>query len=254
MSNEKLVMKVLRTLPKRFAHKVTAIEEAHDWTTMSLDELIGNLATFEMSLNEGESSKKKGVALKAASVDVDDEELGVLDVEVNFNIFTQWRIGSNDKLKVKVVHERCLSEEVRHMRNHCNASGGRDNNISDVNVVDDYADSLLLPVDCSIGSWILDSGASFHTTSSRDIMVYYIAGDYGTVHLADGEPLNIVGMGDVTLKLSNGSTWKLTKVRHVPKLVKSLISVSQLDGDGYRTTFGDSNWKVARGAMTIARG
>ncbi|GAA0142649.1 hypothetical protein LIER_03496 [Lithospermum erythrorhizon] len=76
MSNEKLARKVLRMLPKKYAHKVTAIEEAQDLTTMSLDELIGNLATFEMSLNEGELSKKKGIALKATSENVDDEELG----------------------------------------------------------------------------------------------------------------------------------------------------------------------------------
>ncbi|GAA0172401.1 hypothetical protein LIER_26237 [Lithospermum erythrorhizon] len=30
MSNEKLARKILRTLPKKFAHKVTAIEEAQD--------------------------------------------------------------------------------------------------------------------------------------------------------------------------------------------------------------------------------
>ncbi|GAA0171214.1 hypothetical protein LIER_25300 [Lithospermum erythrorhizon] len=76
MSNEKLVRKVLRTFPKKYAHKVTVIEEAQDLTTMSLNKLIGNLATFEMSLNEGELSKKKGIALKATSENVDDEELG----------------------------------------------------------------------------------------------------------------------------------------------------------------------------------
>ncbi|GAA0158182.1 hypothetical protein LIER_15276 [Lithospermum erythrorhizon] len=113
--------------------------------------------------------------------------------------------------------------KTSHMRKHCKASGGRDNNISDINVVDDYVDALLLSVDCSISSWILDSGTSFHTTSSRDIMVNYIGGDYGMVHLANDEPFNIVGIRDVNLKLSNGSTWKLTKVRHVPKLLKSLI-------------------------------
>ncbi|GAA0147784.1 hypothetical protein LIER_07400 [Lithospermum erythrorhizon] len=41
--------------------------EKLDLTTMNLDELIGNLATFEMSLDEGEPSKKKEIALKASS-------------------------------------------------------------------------------------------------------------------------------------------------------------------------------------------
>ena len=42
-SNTKLVRKTLRSLPKRFAYKVTAIEKARDLNTMTLDELIGSL-------------------------------------------------------------------------------------------------------------------------------------------------------------------------------------------------------------------
>ncbi|GAA0179369.1 hypothetical protein LIER_29960 [Lithospermum erythrorhizon] len=64
MSNEKLVKKVLRTLPKRFAHKVTTIEEGHDLTTMGIDQLIGNLTTFEMMFESIESNKKKGISLQ----------------------------------------------------------------------------------------------------------------------------------------------------------------------------------------------
>ncbi|GAA0156154.1 hypothetical protein LIER_13711 [Lithospermum erythrorhizon] len=60
---------------KDIAHKVTAIEEAQDLTTMRVDELMDNLTTFEMSLDDGEPSKKKGIALKATSEDVDDDDL-----------------------------------------------------------------------------------------------------------------------------------------------------------------------------------
>ncbi|GAA0169309.1 hypothetical protein LIER_23827 [Lithospermum erythrorhizon] len=75
MSNEKLVRKVLRTHPNKFAHKVTAIEEAQDLTTMRLDEFMENLTTFEMSLDDGESSNKKGIALKATAEATNDENL-----------------------------------------------------------------------------------------------------------------------------------------------------------------------------------
>src|ERR1044072_2014787 len=49
MSDEKLVRKLLRSLPKRFAMKVTAIEEAQDIASMQVDELIGSLQTFELT-------------------------------------------------------------------------------------------------------------------------------------------------------------------------------------------------------------
>lgn len=52
MSKEKLAIMVLRSLPKRFDMKVTAIEEAHDLSNIKVNELIGSLQTFEMSINE----------------------------------------------------------------------------------------------------------------------------------------------------------------------------------------------------------
>jgi hypothetical protein len=40
MSDEKLVSKILRSLPKKFDMKVCAIEEAQDIGSMKVDELI----------------------------------------------------------------------------------------------------------------------------------------------------------------------------------------------------------------------
>src|ERR1044072_5227009 len=52
ISEEKLVRKILRSLPKKFDMKVTVIEEAHDISNMKVDELIGSLQTFEMAIND----------------------------------------------------------------------------------------------------------------------------------------------------------------------------------------------------------
>ncbi|GAA0145046.1 hypothetical protein LIER_36062 [Lithospermum erythrorhizon] len=75
MNNEKLVRNVLRTFPKRFSHKVTTIEEERDLTIMRIDELIGNLTTFEMMFESSESNKKKRIALKEGCEDEDEEDL-----------------------------------------------------------------------------------------------------------------------------------------------------------------------------------
>ena len=49
---EKLIQKVLQTLPERFTYKVEAIGEAKNIKTMKLEELIKSLQTFEMKLEE----------------------------------------------------------------------------------------------------------------------------------------------------------------------------------------------------------
>ena len=79
MSNEKLVRKILRSLPKRFEMKVTAIEEAQDICNMQVDELIGSLQTYELSLNERSDKKHKSIAFVSSTeedVDQSGSELG----------------------------------------------------------------------------------------------------------------------------------------------------------------------------------
>ena len=68
----KIVKKVLRSLPKRFHVKITAIEESKDIDKIPLTELVGNLQTYEFGLTRiGKSSKSKCMALKAKSSDTD---------------------------------------------------------------------------------------------------------------------------------------------------------------------------------------
>ena len=66
---DKLVRKMLRSLPKRFDMKVTAIEEAQDIYKMKVDELIGSLLTFELSINERSEKKNKSIAFVSNTED-----------------------------------------------------------------------------------------------------------------------------------------------------------------------------------------
>jgi len=60
------VNKILRSLPARWRPKVTAIEEAKDLNTLSVEDLISSLKVHEIGLNEYESAKKpKFIALKS---------------------------------------------------------------------------------------------------------------------------------------------------------------------------------------------
>ncbi|KAE8705357.1 hypothetical protein F3Y22_tig00110429pilonHSYRG00830 [Hibiscus syriacus] len=80
------------------------------------------------------------------------------------------------------------------------------------------------------------------------------SGDFRKVHLADDETLKIIEKGDIRLKLENQTTWKLKGVRHIPGLKRNLISVRQLDGEGYSTTFSGCEWKITKGVLVIAHG
>ena len=69
----KIVRKVLRSLPKRFHAKITAIEKSKDIDKIPLTELVGNLQTYKLGLTRiGKSGNGKSMALKAKSSETDE--------------------------------------------------------------------------------------------------------------------------------------------------------------------------------------
>ncbi|XP_075521484.1 uncharacterized protein LOC142554699 [Primulina tabacum] len=67
ISNERLVSKVLRSLPERFNIKICAIDEAKDTFQMPLEDLISLLRIFEMNMDMQKKDKGKTIALQASN-------------------------------------------------------------------------------------------------------------------------------------------------------------------------------------------
>ncbi|GJW64759.1 zf-CCHC domain-containing protein [Tanacetum coccineum] len=77
-SSKNYVRKFLRALHLKWRAKVTAIEESKDLTSLSLDELIGNLKFHEMIIKKDseivkENVERKALALKAKKESSDEE-------------------------------------------------------------------------------------------------------------------------------------------------------------------------------------
>nr|GEW92905.1 hypothetical protein [Tanacetum cinerariifolium]GEX12061.1 hypothetical protein [Tanacetum cinerariifolium] len=77
MRHSEIHKKFLRALHPKWRAKVTAIEESKDLTSLSLNELIGNLKVYEMIIKDSEKVKSKGerksLALKANKQSSDEE-------------------------------------------------------------------------------------------------------------------------------------------------------------------------------------
>ncbi|XP_073138911.1 uncharacterized protein [Henckelia pumila] len=188
-------------------------------------------------------------ASSSSALNLDNRGRG-RNVEKNSNKSRSRSKSRNGKDKISFEKKlKCWScGEIDHLKRNCKAT-------NNTNVVtEEVHDALVLSMESPVDSWVMDFESSFHTTGNRDVFDNYIADDYMKVFLADGKPLEIVGMGNVQLKMSNGSVWKINKVRHVPRLRRNLISVGQLDDEGHNVTFGDGSWKVSKRAMIIARG
>jgi hypothetical protein len=102
VSDVKLILKILRSLPKRFKIKVTTIEESKDLEEMKIEELVGSLPTYELSLLP--VKKLKTIALKASKKKVEassgddskEEEKAVAMLAKNFR-----RLMKDDRFRKK---------------------------------------------------------------------------------------------------------------------------------------------------------
>jgi hypothetical protein len=102
ISDVKLIRKILRSLPESFRIKVAAIEESKDLGEMKIEELVGSLQTYELSLPP--VKKLKTIALKASKMkvevlygdDSEDEEKVVAMLAKTFG-----RLMRNERFKKK---------------------------------------------------------------------------------------------------------------------------------------------------------
>ena len=94
----RIVKKILRSLPEMFDAKVVAIEENKNLNTLKVDELNGNLQTFEANLRSNGKTQSKGIALKAfkesykkaaSDSDSDSEEI---DPQVAVQFMKQFKL------------------------------------------------------------------------------------------------------------------------------------------------------------------
>ena len=104
--------------------------------------------------------------------------------------------------------------EKGHFRTNCTKSKKKQNqkfgdDNDSVNSVEDIGDALILSVNSLVESWILDSGASFHSSPSKELFQNVKSGNLRKVYLTDNKALAIEGKGDVYIKTTSGNQWTL---------------------------------------------
>ncbi|XP_075473924.1 uncharacterized protein LOC142504977 [Primulina tabacum] len=114
ISNERLVSKVLCSLPERFNIKICAIDETKD-SQMALEDLISSLCTFEMNLDMRKKDKGKTIALQASNDSYN--ELLQISQEVNDSDLCEDSISIITKKFGEYLKK---SEIKRRMHNHLN--------------------------------------------------------------------------------------------------------------------------------------
>ena len=92
-TNFDLVSRILNSLSQEWERKVLAIEEANDLSTLLVEELIGNLMSYEANLQarKEQNVEKKSIAFPAINENSDLDEEEIVFIAKNYNKFKKFR-------------------------------------------------------------------------------------------------------------------------------------------------------------------
>ncbi|GJV18171.1 hypothetical protein Tco_1363494 [Tanacetum coccineum] len=168
---------LLRALHPKWRAKVKVIEESKDLTSLSLDELIGNLKVYEMLIKKDSEIvkakvKRKSIALKAKKESSDEECLTSDSEDEEYALESD--SGEEDDEKVK--DETCI---VAHA-----------------------SSEICLGVDLEPDEWIKDSECSKHMMGNQKLFSTYKAYNGGNVIFGSNLRGNINELRELKDKLS----------------------------------------------------
>ncbi|GKA63938.1 hypothetical protein Tco_0763544 [Tanacetum coccineum] len=189
-SSKNYVRKFLRALHPKWRAKVTAIEESKDLTSLSLDELIGNLKVHEMIIKkDSEIVKAKGerrsLALKAKKESSDEEcsTSGSEDEEYAMAVrdFKKFFKRRDAEIQIILLENVQSHRETRTKEHSLEVLGAITVKKDDEKIQDETClvaqapNEICLGVDLEPDEWIKDSGCSKHMTGNRKLFSTYKA-------------------------------------------------------------------------------
>ncbi|GJT87882.1 hypothetical protein Tco_1069599 [Tanacetum coccineum] len=167
-SSKNYVMKFLRALHSKWRAKVISIEKSKDLTSLSLDELIGNLKVYEMIIKKDfEIVKAKGerrsLALKAKKESSDEE------CSTSRSEHEEYAMAVRD---FKKFFKRRDKNQRAFVGGSWSDSGEEDDkkDKEETCLVAQASNGICLRVDLEPDEWIKDSGCSKHLQKALYMM------------------------------------------------------------------------------------
>ncbi|GJW48251.1 retrovirus-related pol polyprotein from transposon TNT 1-94 [Tanacetum coccineum] len=239
----------LKALHPKWRAKVMAIEESKGLTSLSLNELIGNLKVHEMVIKKDfeivkAKVKRKSLALKARK-ESSDEECPTSRSEA------PWRCGDSNHLIGECPKPPKYKNQKAFVGGSWSDSGEEDDEKvkNETCLIAQASSKICLRVDLEPDEWIKDSGCSKHMTSNRKLFSSYKAYNEGNVIFGSNLRGNITGKGTI----SNDSL-KIDNVKHVDNLIFNFLSIGQICDNKCRVTFSKHDSEITKDGKVIGRG
>nr|GEX39790.1 copia protein [Tanacetum cinerariifolium] len=250
--------KFLRALHPKWRAKFTAIEESKDLTSLSLDELIGNLKVYEMIIKKDSEIVKANVEIKylalKAKKESNDEECLTSGSEEE-----EYAMAVRDFKKFFKRRGRFVRQPRNDKKTFQRSHGDKNDDEKakdETYLVAEASSEICLGVDLESDEWIKDSGCSKHMTGNRKLFSTYKAYNGGNVIFGSNLRGNIIGKASKELvrnlpKLKFDQHFcdacKIRKQAYVSHKAKNIVSTTRCLELLYMDLFGPSSVRSYEG-------
>lgn len=218
-----IIEKILRSMTSKFNYVVCSIEESHDLTTMSIDELQSSLLVHEQRMQTPSVEEQ---ALKVTHEDISGAR------GRGRGGFRGRGRGRGRQPFNKALVECYNCHKLGHFQYECPQWEGGANYAE----LDESEEMLLMAYadfndDKNKEAWFLDSGCSNHMSGSKEWFTDIDEQFRQSVKLGNDTKMAVKGRGNVKFQV-NGITQVITNVYYVPELKNNLLSIGQLQEKG----------------------
>jgi hypothetical protein len=251
-SDDRIVQKILVTMPEKYESKISSLEESKDLTSISLGELTNALQAQE---------QRRSMRLEES-------------MQGAFQARTQYQGGGKDRRFIKKKKVQTYRNKVETFppctyckkTNHqpikcwwrpdikCRKCGqtGHVERICRTQQHEEKANPVaqqpeeeqLFVASCfstgnsSNDSWLIDSGCTNHMTNNQDLFKELDRTTISKVKIGNGDYIDVKGKGIVVLNSLSGLKY-ISDVLYVPDIDQNLLSVGQLMEKGFKLRFED---------------
>ena len=271
VKDQKVVEKMMISVPSKFEAKISAIEESCDLNTLTVSELTSKLQAQEQRVSVRSEEKAEGAfrvfskSNKAGNSKQNTSKRGSFSKGNNRGSTSQ---NSSPALKKGIFPPCNICQNTNHQEadcwfkdkpnfkcNFCNKFGhvekycrtkktrsstqrNHQANVSEEDQVDDEHLFMASHLDKHPDSltWLMDSGCTSHMTPERSFFISLDTTDNPRVKLGDGYYARAKGRGTIAINTKKGTKY-ISRVLYVPELDQNMLSVPQMIKNGYGVNF-----------------